>query len=87
MLPLLFVKMINIQSRGTQLSSGSYRNKQVKVGQNHMGDHDCTHFSQSPSMSFFADIPEDIDGSFHNGEVHFGLKENCFEPSPANRHA
>ena len=29
-------------------------------------------------MSFIADIPEDIDGTFYNREVHVGLKENCF---------
>ena len=52
-----------------------------------VGDHDFTRFSMSPSVSFIVEIPEDIDGSFYSGEVHVGLKENCFKPSSASRHA
>ncbi|KAJ8043479.1 hypothetical protein HOLleu_10577 [Holothuria leucospilota] len=66
------------------------RGRQVIVGLNQkmvVGDHDFTKFSLSPSVSFIVNIPENIDGSFYDGHVHIGLKENCFEPSSAARHA
>ena len=31
-------------------------------------------------------IPEEIDGSFYYGQIHVGVKENCFEPSSPLRH-
>lgn len=66
------------------------RGKQVLVGLNNkmqVGDHDFTKFSLSPSVNFVVNIPDDVDGSSYNGQVYVGLKENCFEPSTAIRHA
>ena len=53
-----------------------------------VSDHDFTKFSL---VSFFINkkrrnIPENISGSFYNGKVYVGLKENCFEPSALLRH-
>ena len=31
-------------------------------------------------------IPEDIEGSFYDGQLHVGVKENCFQPSSPLRH-
>ena len=66
------------------------RGKRVIVGLNQcleVGDHDFTKFSLSPSVSLDVDLPDSIDGSFYDGQVHVGLKENVFEPSSALRHA
>jgi len=41
-----------------------------------IGDHDFTKFSLIPSASFIIDIPDTIDGSWYDGEVHISL--NCF---------
>lgn len=70
--------------------SAAERGKQVIVGLNQkmtVGDHDFTKLSFSPSVSFVAQIPETTDGSFYDGQVHVGIKENCFQPSSACRHA
>lgn len=66
------------------------RGKQVIVGLDQImtvGDHDFTKFSLSPSVSLDVSLPEEVNGSFYNGQVYVGLKENCFEPSSAARHA
>ncbi|CAB4039823.1 Hypothetical predicted protein, partial [Paramuricea clavata] len=66
------------------------RGKRVIVGLKQsfeVGDHDFTKFSLSPSVSLVVEIPDSIDGSFYDGQVYVGLKDNVFEPSSALRHA
>ena len=66
------------------------RGRRVIVGLNQsfqVGDHDFTKFSLSPFVSLVVDIPDSIDGSFYDGQVYVGLKDNVFEPSSALRHA
>lgn len=40
-------------------------------------DHDFTHFSLIPSVSLLIDVPDRINGSWYEGEVHVGFKDNC----------
>ena len=64
------------------------RGKRVVVGINQtmmFGDHDFTKFSLSPSLSLDVEIPQNMDGSFYDGQVHVGLKENAFQKSTALR--
>ena len=66
------------------------RGKRVIVGLNQsmeIGDHDFGKFSLTPSVNLDVEIPEDMDGSFYDGQVYVGLKENAFQPSSAVRHA
>ena len=51
-----------------------------------VGDHDFTKFSIIPSVSFVIKIPETVEGSWYEGEVHVGYKDAVFQPSSA-RHA
>lgn len=65
------------------------RGKQVLVARGQsaqVADHDFTKFSLSPSVSLKVEIPEDVTGSFYEGKVFVGLKENAFEPSFCVRH-
>ena len=52
-----------------------------------VGDHDFTRFLVIPSVSFIIKIPETIEGSWYEGEVHVAYKDAVFEPSSALRHA
>ena len=64
--------------------------RRVIVGLNQsfqVGDHDFAKFLLSPSVSLVVDILDSIDGSFYDGQVYVGLKDNVFEPSSALRHA
>lgn len=66
------------------------RGKRVIVGLNQsmeVGDHDFAKFSLTPSVNLDVEIPEDMDGSFYDGQVYVGLKENAFQPPSAVRHA
>ena len=51
-----------------------------------VSDHDFSKISVTPSVILDVDVPESIDGSFYDGQVYVGLKENCFEPSSPIRH-
>lgn len=51
------------------------------------GDHDFTKFGIIPSVAFMVHIPEEIDGSWYDGDVYVGLKNTIFEPSSPLRHA
>ena len=65
------------------------RGKQVVVAHNQsfeVGDHDFTKISVTPSVTMDINIPGDIEGSFYDGQVYVGVKENCFEPSSPLRH-
>ena len=65
------------------------RGKRVVVGINQtmmVDDHDFTKFSLSPSVGLDVEIPQNMDGSFYDGQVHVGLKENAFQKSTALRH-
>lgn len=46
-----------------------------------MCDHDFTRFSLIPSVTLLIDVPDKIDGSWYEGEVHVGFKDTVFEPS------
>lgn len=66
------------------------RGRRVLVSQNEsfeVGDHDFTKFSIIPSISFFINIPESIEGSWYEGEVYVGYKDAVLQPSSALRHA
>lgn len=43
-------------------------------------------FSLIPSVTLLIDIPDKIDGSWYEGEVHVGFKDAVFEPSSCLRH-
>lgn len=65
------------------------RGKRVIVGLNQsleVGDHDFTKFFLSPSVSL-DELPDSINDSFDDGQVHVGMKENAFQPSSGLRHA
>ena len=49
-------------------------------------DHVFTRFSLIPSVTLPIDIPEEIDGSWYQGQVFVGFKDAVFEPSSALRH-
>ena len=60
------------------------RGKQVIVTKNEslqVADHHFTKFSTSPSVTMEINVPEHIEGSFYEGQIHVGVKENCFQPS------
>ena len=62
------------------------RRKRVLVGRNHIlevANHDFTRF---PSVSLVVDIPDEVSGSWYNGQVWVGLREGAFEPSSPHRH-
>ena len=40
----------------------------------------------TPSVTLKVNIPESLEGSFYQGNVFIGLKENCFEQSTCLRH-
>ncbi|GBC13306.2 hypothetical protein GLOIN_2v1780244 [Rhizophagus irregularis DAOM 181602=DAOM 197198] len=46
-----------------------------------------TGLSLTPSVTFFISIPEDIFGSFYDGQVFVSYKDTTFEPSSAIRHS
>jgi len=50
-------------------------------------DHDFTKLSLTPSVIFFISIPDDISGSFYDGQVFVSYKNTGFEPSNAIRHS
>ena len=53
------------------------RGRCVLVGPNEtfeVADHDFTKFSVVPSVSFVIKIPETVEGSWYEGEVHVGLQ-------------
>ncbi|RIB08543.1 hypothetical protein C2G38_2211423 [Gigaspora rosea] len=50
-------------------------------------DHDFTKLSLTPSVIFFISIPDNISGSFYNGQVYVSYKDTIFEPSTAIRHS
>ena len=50
-------------------------------------DHDFTKLSLTPSVTFFISIPNDISGSFYDGQVFVSYKDTVFEPSTAIRHS
>ena len=65
------------------------RGKEVIVARSQsllVADHDFTKLSVSPSVTMQINIPEDIEGSFYVGQIHAGVKENCFQPSSPLRH-
>ena len=51
-----------------------------------VADHDFTTFSIIPSVILHLAIPNDISGSWYNGEVFVGLKDGALEPSSPVRH-
>ena len=51
------------------------------------GDHDFTKYSIIPSVVLLTEIPEEISGSWHGGQVLVMLKEGAFEPSSPARHS
>ena len=60
------------------------RGRRVIVGLDssmEVGDHDFTHFSVIPSVSFVLDIPEAVEESWYRGQVMVSVKESAFEPS------
>ena len=66
------------------------RGRRVLVDPNEtfeVGDHDFTKFSIVPSVSFVIKIPETVEGSWYEGEVHVGYKDAVFQPSSVLRHA
>ncbi|CAG8762842.1 26354_t:CDS:2, partial [Racocetra persica] len=50
-------------------------------------DHDFSKLSLTPSVIFFISIPNDISGSFYDGQVFVSYKDIVFEPSTAIRHS
>ena len=60
------------------------RGKKVLVSLNQtfeVCDHNFTCFSLIPSVTLLIDIPDKIDESWYEGEVHVGIKDAVFEPS------
>ena len=52
-----------------------------------VGDHDFTKFGMIPSVSLIVAIPEDIHGSWYDGQVVVTFKDSVFEASSPVRHA
>ena len=52
-----------------------------------VGDHDFTRFSIIPSVVLIIAIPDDITGSWYDGQVAVTLKDAVFESSLPIRHA
>ena len=50
-------------------------------------DHDFTKLSITLSVTFFISIPNEISGSFYDGQVSVSYKDTTFEPSNAIRHS
>ncbi|KAK6186795.1 hypothetical protein SNE40_006067 [Patella caerulea] len=50
-------------------------------------DHDFTKFKLIPSAVLLIDIPTDIGGSFYNGTLFVGVKDQIFQTSTPFRHA
>lgn len=48
--------------------------------------HDFTKLSLTPSVTFFISIPDDISGSFYDGQVYVSYEDTNFEPNNAIRH-
>jgi len=70
--------------------STGVRNRRSIVTQNNTlaaADHDFTKLSLTPSITFFITIPDDISGSFYEGQVFVSYKDTIFEPSTAIRHS
>ena len=65
------------------------RGKEVIVARSQsfqVADHDFTKVSVTPSVTMLINIPDDIEGTFYDGQIHVGVKENCFQPSSSLRH-
>ena len=65
------------------------RGRQVIVGTQssfQAADHDFTKFSIIPSVVLINDIPEEISGSWYDGQVCILFKEGAFEHSSSTRH-
>ena len=65
------------------------RGKKVLVSLNQtfeVCDHDYTRFSLIPSVTLLIDLPDKIDGSWYEGDVHVGFKDAVFQPSSCLRH-
>ncbi|PKB95198.1 hypothetical protein RhiirA5_475802, partial [Rhizophagus irregularis] len=70
--------------------STGVRNRRSMVAQNSTlaaADHDFTKLSITPSVTFFISIPNEISGSFYDGQVFVSYKDATFEPSNAIRHS
>ena len=70
--------------------STGVRNRRSMVAQNSTlaaADHDFTKLSITPSVTFFILIPNEISGSFYDGQVFVSYKDATFEPSSAIRHS
>ena len=50
-------------------------------------DHDFHICGIVPSVCLIVDIPEDVQGSFHHGNVHITIKDKIFKPSDPIRHS
>ena len=65
------------------------RGRRVIVGLDSLmevGDHDFTHFSVIPSVTFILDIPDSVEESWYRGQIIVCVKESAFEPSSPFRH-
>ena len=65
------------------------RGRRVLVASNNQllaGDHDFTKFSIIPSVVLNTDIPEEVSGSWYQGQVLISFKEGAFEASSPVRH-
>ncbi|GBC14058.2 hypothetical protein GLOIN_2v1767477 [Rhizophagus irregularis DAOM 181602=DAOM 197198] len=70
--------------------STGVRNRHSMVAQNSTlaaADHDFTKLSITPSVTFFISIPNEISGSFYDGQVFVSYKNATFEPSNVIRHS
>ncbi|RGB39303.1 hypothetical protein C1646_754740 [Rhizophagus diaphanus] len=66
------------------------RNRHSMVAQDSIlaaADHNFTKLSLTPSVTFFISFPNDISGSFYDGQVFVSYKDTIFEPSSAIRHS
>lgn len=66
------------------------RGRRVLVASNSQllaGDHNFTKFSIILSVVLDTDIPEEISGSWYQGQVLISFKEGAFEPSSPARHS
>ena len=64
--------------------------RQVLVGLDtvfQVAGHDFSRFTLTPSVTFAIDMPNSIDDSFYEGQVHVGLEDSVFEASSPLRHA
>jgi hypothetical protein len=65
----------------------NWRSIVVQNGTLAAADHDFTKLSLTPSVTFFVSIPDDISGSFYDGQIFVSYKDTVFEPSNAIRHS